>query len=1037
MRVVGRGAGANPLIVGISSAALCALIGVALWVHAEAMELVVGASTLPFGSRPLANPGLVGETSTQDIIHNERPHGALLHGNTSDVANLQTVAGFGQTLSVGGVPVYGPAGEGQYLPAVGFDGANLLVVWEDRRCGYDWDIYCARVSVTGAVLDTVGILVSGAVRAQRHPSVVFDGIDFLVVWEDSRNGFGRSDIYGARVTADGTVLDGEGIAISVAANDRHSPEVAFDGANCLVVWEDYRSGTTGSDIYGARVSAGGAVLDADGISISTSMRDQQHPAVVFDGSDFLVVWDDYRSGSNYDVYGARMTSDGIVLDGNGIAISTSMRNQQYPAVTSDGTNSFVVWHDYRIDVDADIYGARVSTTGLVLDAAGRAISTGAGAQQYPAVAFDGADYLAVWQDNREYGDWDICGARVAITGTVIDPSGIIVSTSANDESSPAVVFAGGDYLAVWEDSRNGDDLDIYGARVDTAGETIDEGGIPISNAANGEHAPAVAFSGTNYLVVWQDRRNGSDYDIYGMRVTPEGENEDGTGISVSSAAEGQQSPAVAFDGTNYLVVWQDNRDYGHWDIYGARVSPEGEVLDADGIAISAALDGQYSPAIAFDGTNYLVVWEDSRNGGTYAYDIYGARVTTSGVVLDGTGIAIATEVNYQQHPAVAFDGTNYLVVWDDFRAGASDIYGARVSRTGSVLDIGGRAISSGGGGKQYPAIAFDGSDYLVVWDDTRNGSFDIYGSRVSTGGAVLDASGVAVSVAAREQQYPALAFDGTDFLAVWQDRRNGTSYDIGNYQVYGARLNISGDLLDPDGFPVSASGVNQLSPAVTHGPRCTLFAVYESFTAPPYSSYRIWGSMWKGPTGIIFASFSAAGYGGYVTLCWRMAVDVPISNFAIERAQSADGPYTKLELPISREAGLLFSSTDHSVQPGNTYWYKIVLVSFSGEESYGPIEVRVDTVPTAYMAYQSYPNPFNPRCAIRYDIPSAGRVGLRVFDVSGSLVRTLVNGRREPGVYSELWDGKTDDGRELPSGVYFYRLEVAGFVATRKMVLLR
>jgi hypothetical protein len=124
------------------------------------------------------------------------------------------------------------------------------------------------------------------------------------------------------------------------------------------------------------------------------------------------------------------------------------------------------------------------------------------------------------------------------------------------------------------------------------------------------------------------------------------------------------------------------------------------------------------------------------------------------------------------------------------------------------------------------------------------------------------------------------------------------------------------------------------------------------------------------------------------------------------------------------------------VLSGKTYWYKIVLAGSSGEESYGPIEVHVDAVPTAYAAYQSYPNPFNPVCTIRYDVPRAGRVNLQLFNVSGSLVRTLVDGWREPGSYSEIWDGKDASGAQLPSGVYFYSIKSGDFVATRKMVLI-
>jgi hypothetical protein len=62
---------------------------------------------------------------------------------------------------------------------------------------------------------------------------------------------------------------------------------------------------------------------------------------------------------------------------------------------------------------------------------------------------------------------------------------------------------------------------------------------------------------------------------------------------------------------------------------------------------------------------------------------------------------------------------------------------------------------------------------------------------------------------------------------------------------------------------------------------------------------------------------------------------------------------------------------------------------------------------------------------------------LQIFDVSGSIVRTPVDGWQEPGEYSEVWDGRDDSGKQLPSGVYFYRLEAGDFVATRKMVLLR
>ena len=192
----------------------------------------------------------------------------------------------------------------------------------------------------------------------------------------------------------------------------------------------------------------------------------------------------------------------------------------------------------------------------------------------------------------------------------------------------------------------------------------------------------------------------------------------------------------------------------------------------------------------------------------------------------------------------------------------------------------------------------------------------------------------------------------------------------------------------------------------------------------------------KGSTGVTFASAYATGKNGYVTLSWWVAVDVSASSFRIERSEMPRDGYTRLQLVVLRDSQDSFSCVDRTVEPGRTYWYRIVLVGPPSEESYGPIEVRVDTVPVAYHVYQSYPNPSNPLCTIRYAIARAGHVSLRVFDVSGTLVRTLADGWREPGVYSEVWDGRGGDGTALPSGVYFYRLEAADFVATRKMVLL-
>jgi len=87
------------------------------------------------------------------------------------------------------------------------------------------------------------------------------------------------------------------------------------------------------------------------------------------------------------------------------------------------------------------------------------------------------------------------------------------------------------------------------------------------------------------------------------------------------------------------------------------------------------------------------------------------------------------------------------------------------------------------------------------------------------------------------------------------------------------------------------------------------------------------------------------------------------------------------------------------------------------------------------------PNPFNPCTTIEYSVAVSGRVTVRVYDLAGRVVRTLVDGDVEPGEHKVVWDGTTDAGLRAASGVYFLKMETAGhsdtFRATRKLVLLK
>src|SRR2546429_7896352 len=135
--------------------------------------------------------------------------------------------------------------------------------------------------------------------------------------------------------------------------------------------------------------------------------------------------------------------------------------------------------------------------------------------------------------------------------------------------------------------------------------------------------------------------------------------------AIVPAPDDQEEPSVVANDNDYFVVWADKRNYGstEYDIYGARVSATGEVLDPTGIPICTDPGRQTSPRVAFDGEKYLVVWEDDRESTTDSqlYQIYGARVTTRGQVLEPNGFKITTNRVTRLGPAVASDGRGLSV----------------------------------------------------------------------------------------------------------------------------------------------------------------------------------------------------------------------------------------------------------------------------------------------------------------------------------------------------------------------------------------
>jgi hypothetical protein len=236
-----------------------------------------------------------------------------------------------------------------------------------------------------------------------------------------------------------------------------------------------------------------------------------------------------------------------------------------------------------------------------------------------------------------------------------------------------------------------------------------------------------------------------------------------------------------------------------------------------------------------------------------------------------------------------------------------DIYGARVNRLGQVIDQSGINISRAPNHQCAPSVAFDGTNYFVVWHDLRSdSSYDIYGARVDTTGVILDSVGFIISSAPKDQLYPVVAFDGSTYLVVWQDKRNGSDYDL-----YGARMTTSGVIIDS--FTIQQPG-DQIAPAVVHGPGNQIFVVYEGWTdyvgSHLVGTMRIWGKLLP----VLEVEEEA---GGRLSVECRLEVcPNPFSRKTDIRLQIADSRRKDIKLKIYDVSGRVVKQFNHlTIQP--------------------------------------------------------------------------------------------------------------------------
>jgi hypothetical protein len=338
-----------------------------------------------------------------------------------------------------------------------------------------------------------------------------------------------------------------------------------------------------------------------------------------------------------------------------------------PNAASDGTNFLVVTTQDYVPPQT-VIGVLISGEGQVLKQ-----FTVAEQASSPRIKFAGGNYLVTWHSNSVN-----IGQFISPSGAFAGSPFLIPGTYGVDD----MAFDGERFLLVSAQFTNGQ-YDIAGAFVSTNGAVSEQ--FSIAQLPGEQIYPHVVFNGTSYLVAWRDTRSGSgpasDTDIYGARVTPAGDVLDTNGVALVSTAEVEQPRGWAVDGQHrFLLVWT-----AAGNVRAKRFAQDSAPLDGPassaGLLISPGIDAA-DACVAFDGTNYIVAY----SLGSYfpPNGMYLSRVTPEGVILDAQGIRIRSPSQATErllHPSLAAVDGHLLLVWLDNR----ETYGELKSISGVLL----------------------------------------------------------------------------------------------------------------------------------------------------------------------------------------------------------------------------------------------------------------------------------------------------------------------------------------------------------------
>lgn len=516
---------------------------------------------------------------------------------------------------------------------------EFFLVYTRQTPQFTSEIVATRIGHNLNIINNNPLRISGSTSTQyyQYPSVCWDGTQWICAWSNSVQNILRA----ARVSAAGQVLDGNGgvvIPYNSTLTSYNLTIGALPSGGGLLAWSDirYSGGNNTYDTFANAVTANG-IAGAE-YCIATAAESMRNPKVAWGNYQALMTCQ-AQSPTSSRVLAQRLDAVGNPVDSPPMEVISGAANVYNSGGVAWNGNYYLI--TFSNATNGNTYGRRLTADGIWLDAAPFVVLAGYSSD----VAALGEDFLVTalrspgyWQTINSYG------ARVrGFDGAVMDNPPLLVGGSYATKARP--VALGQRWLVVTEShfSHDSNQAGIITTFVDAGGITT-TGPNALSVNIQSWGSMDVASSGSSALIVSHSGSNWVNASVQARRILPDG-TLSGPQFLLTSTTLGQSKPAVCWTGSEYVVLWEDlgnNSWYYDYepDIFAARVSESGSLIDTTPFPVWNGEDYEIAPSAVGTGTGRaLFVASAIANDAWANYKVSSVMMSAAGIHHYGAGTA--------------------------------------------------------------------------------------------------------------------------------------------------------------------------------------------------------------------------------------------------------------------------------------------------------------------------------------------------------------------------------------------------------------